>query len=356
MTPQPPIPDPTHPNTDHFFIHPIIFNHISAISLITAHHECGTRIANSGSRKSETWNLEFGLFTMADCRFSQQLDHRFIKNRFKLRSSAKSGSELFTSHGDLIFKRSQKIIRFQTSLDLFKFIQLDLTDKQSCKTIYIGMFIFNRRSASAKKPKAYNQRQKKHDNDRKNYLGTCHDFDFRRILRIILKPVNGLGQFLAIYHAINGVANRSRLIRKNRFGGQWAVVGVSHFGVEPLLTCGLRKQVVSCQQVLMVPAKLKRNSVVAIFATTDSYGKTYQVKIRYAVIRRTILWRRFLEACQRSYCDCIFIQSSGVVPRASERLRAISAEIPELPFRMRERVARVTPRCSAAAVTEIPER
>ncbi len=58
------------------------------------------------------------------------------------------------------------------------------------------------------------------------------------------------------------------------------------------------------------------------------------------------------EACQSSYCDCIPVQSSGPVPMASDSRNAISAEIPALPFRIRDRLARVTRKCFAAVVTD----
>ena len=71
----------------------------------------------------------------------------------------------------------------------------------------------------------------------------------------------------------------------------------------------------------------------------------------YAATNGVNFLRRFFAACARSYCDCIPVHSSGLVPRTSERRNARSAEIPTLPFRMRESDARVTPRCRAAAVT-----
>ena len=65
----------------------------------------------------------------------------------------------------------------------------------------------------------------------------------------------------------------------------------------------------------------------------------------------TFLLRRW-EACHRSYCVCMPIQSSGLVPRASASFSAMSAEIPALPFKMRDRATRVTPRCLAVFVTD----
>ena len=50
------------------------------------------------------------------------------------------------------------------------------------------------------------------------------------------------------------------------------------------------------------------------------------------------------------------IHNSADVPRASESRKAISAEIPALPFKMRDKAARVTPRWSAAEVTETSPR
>jgi hypothetical protein len=46
-------------------------------------------------------------------------------------------------------------------------------------------------------------------------------------------------------------------------------------------------------------------------------------------------------ARHRSYCDCIFIHSSGVVPKAAARRMAMAAEIPALPLSTRETVTRV---------------
>ena len=63
-------------------------------------------------------------------------------------------------------------------------------------------------------------------------------------------------------------------------------------------------------------------------------------------------WR----ARQRSYCNRMFIHSSGEVPRADTRRRAMAAEIPDLPFSTRERVTRVTRRCAAARDTAVSPR
>lgn len=63
-------------------------------------------------------------------------------------------------------------------------------------------------------------------------------------------------------------------------------------------------------------------------------------------------FRRLREICQRSYWVCMPSHSSGVVPRASDNLRAISGEIPAAPFSTRERATRVTLRWLAASVTD----
>ena len=45
--------------------------------------------------------------------------------------------------------------------------------------------------------------------------------------------------------------------------------------------------------------------------------------------------------------------SSGEVPKAAARRRAMAAEIPALPFSTRDRVTRVTRRCAAARDTAV---
>jgi len=70
-----------------------------------------------------------------------------------------------------------------------------------------------------------------------------------------------------------------------------------------------------------------------------------------AKIGVTLLLRR-CDARHKSYWVCMPIHNSGLVPRASHSLRAMSAEIPALPFKMRDRAARVTPRCLAVSVTD----
>src|SRR6266850_6904245 len=80
-------------------------------------------------------------------------------------------------------------------------------------------------------------------------------------------------------------------------------------------------------------------------------GFTVPEHAGYAASKRASFRRCFFDACHRSYWACMPIQSSGLVPRASERRKAISAEIPALPFRMRESATRVIPKCLAAAVT-----
>jgi len=75
-----------------------------------------------------------------------------------------------------------------------------------------------------------------------------------------------------------------------------------------------------------------------------------------AVAKCGTLARRRFDACHRSYWACIPIHSSGLVPSASESRKAISADIPALPLRMRDRAARVTPKCWAASVTDTPPR
>src|SRR4030081_823903 len=61
-------------------------------------------------------------------------------------------------------------------------------------------------------------------------------------------------------------------------------------------------------------------------------------------------------ACQRSYLDCIFIQSSAEVPKAADSRRAILAEIPALPLSTRDKVTREIRRCAAAADTGMSPR
>src|SRR5206468_3936817 len=63
---------------------------------------------------------------------------------------------------------------------------------------------------------------------------------------------------------------------------------------------------------------------------------------------------RRCSACQRSYCACWLSQLSEDVPKAMERRTAISGLIPARPFRIAERVFRLTPRASAASVTVTP--
>src|SRR5882724_8152026 len=63
---------------------------------------------------------------------------------------------------------------------------------------------------------------------------------------------------------------------------------------------------------------------------------------------------RRCSACQRSYCACWLSQLSEDVPKAMERRTAISGLIPAPPFRIAERVLRLTPRASAAWVTVTP--
>jgi hypothetical protein len=67
-----------------------------------------------------------------------------------------------------------------------------------------------------------------------------------------------------------------------------------------------------------------------------------------------LCWR--CDARHRSYWACMPIHSSGLVPRASDSFSAMSAEIPALPFKIRDRATRVTPRCLAVAVTDIAPR
>ena len=56
-------------------------------------------------------------------------------------------------------------------------------------------------------------------------------------------------------------------------------------------------------------------------------------------------------ALHKSYCDCMLIHNSGVVPKAAARRIAMDAEIPALPLSTRERVTRVIRKCAAALVT-----
>jgi hypothetical protein len=71
---------------------------------------------------------------------------------------------------------------------------------------------------------------------------------------------------------------------------------------------------------------------------------------------RVIFLRGLLAACHKSYWACIPVHSSGLVPRASDRRNAISAEIPELPFSRRDSATRVTCKCLAASVTDTDPR
>jgi hypothetical protein len=68
------------------------------------------------------------------------------------------------------------------------------------------------------------------------------------------------------------------------------------------------------------------------------------------------LLRRRCAARHRSYWVCMPIHSSGLVPRASASFSAMTAEIPALPFKMRDRATRVTPRCLAVSVTDLAPR
>ena len=63
---------------------------------------------------------------------------------------------------------------------------------------------------------------------------------------------------------------------------------------------------------------------------------------------------RRCSACQRSYCVCWLSQLSEDVPKAIERRTAISGLIPPRPFRMADRVLRLTPSACAACVTVTP--
>src|SRR5210317_1475609 len=69
---------------------------------------------------------------------------------------------------------------------------------------------------------------------------------------------------------------------------------------------------------------------------------------------RTFNESRFCSACHKSYWDCWLSQLSGEVSNAIERRIAISGLIPALPLRMEDKVFRLTPRHSAALVTETP--
>ena len=73
-----------------------------------------------------------------------------------------------------------------------------------------------------------------------------------------------------------------------------------------------------------------------------------------AANRCTFKTLRFFSACHRSYCICWFNQLSALVSKAMDRRIAISGLIPARPLRMADKVLRLTPRLSAAAVTEIP--
>src|SRR5258708_28491538 len=59
---------------------------------------------------------------------------------------------------------------------------------------------------------------------------------------------------------------------------------------------------------------------------------------------------------QRSYWDCLFIHSSGVVPRAAASRIAMASEISAFTFRTRDKVTHVTRRCTAAADTDVSPR
>src|SRR5215470_648332 len=86
-----------------------------------------------------------------------------------------------------------------------------------------------------------------------------------------------------------------------------------------------------------------------------SFEPDYPANLAVIAKCGTLARRRF-DACHRSYWACIPIHSSGLVPSASESRKAISADIPALPLRMRDRAARVTPKCLAASVTDTPPR
>src|ERR1019366_2022740 len=85
----------------------------------------------------------------------------------------------------------------------------------------------------------------------------------------------------------------------------------------------------------------------------DEWDST-EVSFRVAPTNNGVTFlRRCWDACHRSYWVCMPIHSSGVVPRASASFSAIFAEIPALPFKMRDRATRVTPRCLAVSVTDL---
>ena len=76
------------------------------------------------------------------------------------------------------------------------------------------------------------------------------------------------------------------------------------------------------------------------------------VRARPGRDKRATLFLLRRDACQRSYCPCMPIHSSGVVPRASATRNAKSAEIPARPLRTRDSVTRETARWVAASETD----
>src|SRR5260370_40839321 len=73
-----------------------------------------------------------------------------------------------------------------------------------------------------------------------------------------------------------------------------------------------------------------------------------------ALSRLTLRNEVVLRARQRSYCCCMLSQLSGVVPNATDNLRAIAGLTPERPLRSSESALRVAPSALAAYVTVMP--
>ena len=97
--------------------------------------------------------------------------------------------------------------------------------------------------------------------------------------------------------------------------------------------------------------------------TVGLYGEADKpVVVEYKLGEGGVLWLAgngcilgcfFCCACQRSCCICILSQKSGEVRNAAERRKDMEAEMPALPFRIRERCVRVTPKRLEASATVI---
>src|SRR5216684_5672817 len=85
----------------------------------------------------------------------------------------------------------------------------------------------------------------------------------------------------------------------------------------------------------------------------DEHARWTARRTHAALSRLTLRKEVVRRARHRSYCCCMLSQLSGVVPKATDNLRAIAGLTPEWPLRSSESALRVTPRALAASVTDI---